>query len=202
VQDELPAIDDLCPEDTKDRRDLYNNTFHLLTTLADGLPKHRLSKDLEEKSDSLVTSCSGMNDEPHSPHTMVTTAAALSQQSEVCIDGEVIARTRAASITSTLNNAVGPQVAEVDSKQEWEVRDIIGKEDVDGDVHYLVKWNPTLVPKYALKNAKEMVNKFEARLRAQARQEHGRGRLPQSKRTILEAQAVKGMQQKKRRGRH
>jgi hypothetical protein len=66
------------------------------------------------------------------------------------------------------------QMAEVvDADQEWEIRDIIGKEDVDGVVHYLVEWNPTLVPKYALKNAKKMVNKFEARLRAQARQEKG-----------------------------
>ena len=43
-------------------------------------------------------------------------------------------------------------------------------------VYYLVEWNPTLVPKYTLKNVKEMVNKFEARLRAQARQEKGTGR--------------------------
>jgi hypothetical protein len=69
----------------------------------------------------------------------------------------------------------------VDTDQEWEIRDIIGKGDVDGVVHYLVEWNPTLVPKYALENAKEMVNKFEARLRAQVRQEKGRGRPLQSK---------------------
>ena len=62
------------------------------------------------------------------------------------------------------------QMAEVvDADQEWEIRDIIGKEDIDGVVHYLVEWNPTLVPKYALKNAKVMVNKFEARLQVQAR---------------------------------
>jgi hypothetical protein len=72
-------------------------------------------------------------------------------------------------------------VAEVDSKQEWEIRDIIGKEDVDGVVHYLVEWNHTLMPKYALKNAKEMVNKFEARLQAQARQVNVRGKPLQSK---------------------
>ena len=67
------------------------------------------------------------------------------------------------------------QMAEaVDADKEWEIRDIIGKEDVDGVVHYLVEWNPTLVPKYALKNAKEMVNKFEARLQLAVRREcHG-----------------------------
>jgi hypothetical protein len=92
----------------------------------------------------------------------------------------------------------------VDANQEWQIRDMIGKENVDGVVHYLVEWNPTLVPKYALKNAKEMVDKFGARLRAQARQEKGTRRPPQSKvgqRTMLEAQATKGTQQKKRRGR-
>ena len=50
-------------------------------------------------------------------------------------------------------------MAEVDGRQEWEVLNIIGKEDADGVVHYLVEWNPTLMPKYALKNAKEMVKK-------------------------------------------
>jgi hypothetical protein len=32
------------------------------------------------------------------------------------------------------------QVAEVaEGKQEWDIRDIIGKEVVDGEVHYLVE---------------------------------------------------------------
>jgi hypothetical protein len=42
--------------------------------------------------------------------------------------------------------------------------DIVEKEDIHGVVRYLVEWNPTLVPKYARKNAKEMVNKLETRL--------------------------------------
>jgi len=36
-------------------------------------------------------------------------------------------------------------MAEVDSKQEWEIGDIIGKEDVDGVVHYLVEQSAILV---------------------------------------------------------
>jgi hypothetical protein len=49
--------------------------------------------------------------------------------------------------------------------------------------HYLVEWTPTLVPKYHLKNAKALVEKFEARLRVQGRQRDGtgRGKLPTSK---------------------
>jgi hypothetical protein len=74
-------------------------------------------------------------------------------------------------------------VAEMtDGKQEWEICDIIGKEVVDGEVHYLVEWSATLVPKCELGKAKVLVDKFEARLRAQCRQKGGkrRGRLPPS----------------------
>jgi hypothetical protein len=67
------------------------------------------------------------------------------------------------------------QVAEVrDGKQEWEIRDIIGKEFVDGEMHYLVEWSATLVPKYELGKAKVLVDKFEARLQAQCRQRNGK----------------------------
>ena len=51
-----------------------------------------------------------------------------------------------------------------DGKQEWEIRDIIGKEVVDGEVHYLVEWSATLMPKCKLGKAKGLVDKFEARL--------------------------------------
>ena len=94
-------------------------------------------------------------------------------------------------------------MVEVDGKQEWEIRDIIGKEDVDGVVHYLVEWSATLVPKYELGKAKALVDKFEARLRAQARQ-GDRRRRPQSKagqQTVVGAHATGRMQQKKRRSR-
>jgi hypothetical protein len=53
-----------------------------------------------------------------------------------------------------------------DSSQDWEVRQIIGKEYVDGVLHYMVEWCPTLQPKHSLENAKELVDEFEARLRA------------------------------------
>jgi hypothetical protein len=55
----------------------------------------------------------------------------------------------------------------IDDNQGSEIRDDIAKEDVDGVVHYLVEWSPTLMPKYVLSKAKGLVNKFEARLRAQ-----------------------------------
>ena len=84
--------------------------------------------------------------------------------------------------------------------------DIIGKEVVNGEVHYLVEWTATLVPKYELGKAKVLVDKFEARLRAQCRQRGGKRRrgLPPSnagKQTIAVARATGETQQKKGRGR-
>jgi len=34
----------------------------------------------------------------------------------------------------------------VDANRDWEVRDVIGKEDVDGEVRYLADWYPALIP--------------------------------------------------------
>jgi hypothetical protein len=56
-----------------------------------------------------------------------------------------------------------------DGKQEWEVCDIIGKKVVNGEVYYLVEWSAKLAPKYELGKATALVDKFEARLRAQCR---------------------------------
>lgn len=63
----------------------------------------------------------------------------------------------------------------IGANQDWEVRQIIGKEDVDGVLHYLVDWSATLVPEYSLGHAKELVEEFEARLLAQRRVKNGRG---------------------------
>jgi hypothetical protein len=63
----------------------------------------------------------------------------------------------------------------IDADRDWEVRKIIGKENVDGVLHYLVDWYPTLQPENSLRHAKELVDKFEARLRAQREVKNGRG---------------------------
>jgi hypothetical protein len=52
----------------------------------------------------------------------------------------------------------------VDADPDWEVRYILGKKVVDGKVHYLVDWCPTLVLEDTLGDAKKLVDKFEARL--------------------------------------
>jgi hypothetical protein len=52
------------------------------------------------------------------------------------------ARTSPASKTAPLTEPqLFPQA--IDADQDWEVRQIIGKEDVDGVLHYMVDWHPT-----------------------------------------------------------
>jgi len=55
------------------------------------------------------------------------------------------------------------QVVEVaHDKQEWEICDIISKEDVDGVQRYWVQWSATLVPKCEMGRARALVARFEA----------------------------------------
>ncbi|TGO56051.1 hypothetical protein BCON_0083g00440 [Botryotinia convoluta] len=51
-----------------------------------------------------------------------------------------------------------------------EFHNIIGKEDIDGEVHYLVDWTPTLVRGEVLKKAKAqlLIDQFESRCQSQA----------------------------------
>ena len=68
-------------------------------------------------------------------------------------------------------------MAEVaNDKQEWEIYDIVGKEDVDGVPHYWVQWSVTLVPKSEMGKARALVARYKARLRAQHKQKGGKGR--------------------------
>jgi len=88
------------------------------------------------------------------------------------------------------------------ANEDWDVRDILGK-DIDGEVYYLVDWRPTLVPEHPLENAKELVDEFKARLRAQREPKNGRGRpsLKQGDRAMVGAEASGKTLQKRRRGR-
>ena len=89
---------------------------------------------------------------------------------------------------------VRPQMINAD--QDWEVRQIIGKEDINGVLHYLVDWRPTLLPEHSLGHAEELVNKFKARLRAQCKPKNKRGR-----RAAVNADTPTGQEKKKPRGR-
>jgi hypothetical protein len=67
-------------------------------------------------------------------------------------------------------------------------------------LHYLVNWSPTLEPKHSLVYVKELVDKFEARLRAKRRDKNKRGRLG-LKQAVTEVDESSSQQQKKPRGR-
>jgi hypothetical protein len=90
-----------------------------------------------------------------------------------------------------------------DANEEWEVQRIIRKEYVDGVLHYLVEWCPTLEPQHSLGHAKELVDEFESQLRGHRGTKSGRGGLGLKikKQMALESDAFGGHQQKKRRGR-
>jgi hypothetical protein len=191
-------------------QDPYDETIKLLAAASDGERERSDSMDGGLKEDSEVISAqqSNVNDLSHSPHIIPPPAATAPQESVRAIDGQSATLARSVSmISESIDPGIPQRAAEVaDGKQEWEIRDIIGKEVVDGEVHYLVEWSATLVPKCELGKAKVLVDKFEARLRAQRRHRGGkrRGRLPPSKagkQAIAGAHATSETQEKKRRGR-
>lgn len=63
----------------------------------------------------------------------------------------------------------------INADQDWEDREIVGKEDIDGVLQYMVDWHPTLMPEHSLGNANKVVDKFEARLQAQRKLKSGGG---------------------------
>lgn len=90
-----------------------------------------------------------------------------------------------------------------DTSQDWEVREVIGKEYVDGVLHYMVEWCPTLQPVHSLEHAKELVDEFEARLRALHKDnEGGVGHsVKRDRQVTMEGDLSGGQQQKRPRGR-
>lgn len=90
----------------------------------------------------------------------------------------------------------------INAEQDWDVRKIIGREDVNGVPQHLVEWCPTLETEHSLGHAMELVHEFEAQLEAQRRVKGGRWGLGSKikKQVVVEADTPGG-QQKKRRGR-
>ena len=119
----------------------------------------------------------------------------------ISIDTDLASTARTTPVLESVPLSESQQLIDADS--DWEVRQIIGREDVDGVLHYLVDWVPTLLPKHSLGGLKEMVDKFEAQLRAQRPVKNGRGGpgLKRGKRAVVQADASGGPQQKRRRGR-
>ena len=63
----------------------------------------------------------------------------------------------------------------IDADQDWEVHKIIGREYVNGVLHYLVDWHLTLEPEHLLGHGKELVDEFKARLEEEREAKGGGG---------------------------
>jgi hypothetical protein len=89
-----------------------------------------------------------------------------------------------------------------DTSRDWEVREVIGKEYVHGVLHYMVEWCPTLQHVHSLEHAKELVDKFEARLRALRKDKEGRvgPSVKRDRQVTMEGDVLGGQQKKRPRG--
>ena len=72
-----------------------------------------------------------------------------------------------------------PKPVEVEGVEEWEVKKILNKRKIQGIEKYLVCWkvftaeNDTWEKKKNLKNARELVDKFEERMSMEVRRQEG-----------------------------
>jgi hypothetical protein len=51
-----------------------------------------------------------------------------------------------------------------DATREWEICSIVGQKTVVNEVYYRVNWEPTWMPESELEGARELIDKFTARL--------------------------------------
>jgi hypothetical protein len=203
-----PILEGFDCQDPYGGQDPYDESMKLLATAGDD--KH-IDGGLKENDDVINAPQSHENDTSHSLHMTpapAVPAASAPRKLVAAIDGQFATLAATSLMESSLDDSgMPPQVAEVtDNKQEWEICDIVGKEDVDGVPHYWVQWSVTLVPKSEMRHAAALVARFEAGLRAQRRHKggRGRGRLPPSKagkQAVAGARVIGKTQQKKGRGR-
>jgi hypothetical protein len=143
---------------------------------------HSLSLELEE------------SEKPEDDGTDISTSLSVE-------DNIIISTARTTPELSVSASLRKPQLSPEleDSSQAWEVRQIIGKEYVDGVLHYMVEWCLTLQPEHSLENAKELVDEFEARLRALRKDKERRvGPSVKRDRQLTMEGDVSGAQQMKR----
>jgi hypothetical protein len=178
-------------QDPFDSQDPHDGAIKLLATVCGSELAHNDPMDGSPKEDTNIMSA-----------PQAATAAAICQKS----DGQ--SATLAGS-PSTIPPPDDPEMLEqavevANDKQEWEICDIIGKEDVDGVPHYWVEWSATLVPKCEMGKARALIARFEAGLRAQRKQKGGKGRCrpsPSMAGKQARTRATGETQQKKRRSR-
>jgi hypothetical protein len=203
VQDKLPAFDNTKLEYTKscqdpfDSQDPYNGAMKLLGAVCGNELEHDDAIDSCPKEDTIMST------------PQPAKAAVICQESVMAMDSQ---SAPLAESPLTIPTPDGPEMPEqavdvANDKQEWEICDIIGKEDVDGVPHYCVQWSATLVPKCEMGKAKALIARFEAGLRAQHKQRKqkggkGRGRpFPSRVGKQARTRATGDTQQKKGQGR-
>ena len=133
VQDELLGADDTEAEYTNgcqdpfDGQDPYGGAIKLLATVCNGELEHNDAIDGGPNEDTNIISV-----------PQPVTAAVISQESVIAIDGQSATLARNPSTIPALDDPEMPEqaVEMVNDKQEWEICDIIGKEDVNRVPHY------------------------------------------------------------------
>jgi hypothetical protein len=178
-------------QDPFDGQDPYDRAIKLLATACGSELEHNDAIDGSPKEDTNIMSAP-------QPATAAVICQKLDSQSATLARGP-------STIPAPDDPEMPEQAVEVaNDKQEWEICDIIGKEDVDGAPHYWVQWSTTLVPKCEMRKARALIARFEAGLRAQRKQKGGKGRdRPSPSRAGKQAgtRATGETQQKKGRGR-
>lgn len=108
--------------------------------------------------------------------TPAAPAATVAQESLAALDGPSGIPAATSLMKSNMDDRERlAQVAAADIKQEWEICDILGKEDVNGVPHYWVQWSVRLIPKYDMGKTRALVARFEAGLRARCKEKGKKG---------------------------
>jgi hypothetical protein len=140
--------------------------------LATALDDDSIDGGLGEDS-KVINSSPSHENTSQSLHMTPTPAA---QELPAALDGQPGILAAPSLMKSNLDDPEQPpQVVAADDKQEWEICDIVGKEDINGVPHYWVWWSVTLVSKCEMGEAKALVARFEAELRARGKQIGGKG---------------------------
>jgi hypothetical protein len=94
----------------------------------------------------------------------------------MAIDSQSATLSSPSAISALDDPEIPKQAVEVaNDNQEWEIYNIISKEDVDGVPHYWVQWSATLVPKCEIGKARALIARFKVGLQAQRKQNGGKG---------------------------
>jgi hypothetical protein len=150
-------------QDPFNGQDPYDGAIKLLAAVCGSELEHNDPMNSGPKEDTNIMSA-----------PQPATAAVICQKS----DGQSATLAGSPSTIPALDDPeMLEQAVEVaNENQEWEICDIIGKEDVDGVPHYWVQWSATLVPKCEMGKARALIARFEAGLQAQHKQKGGKGR--------------------------